>query len=180
MQGGALNVFGSTWEDIGPGPRWGHAVAYDSERSRVVLFGGLPVFDADLTNVRDKVLGDTWEHPVISVPSAPLVTLTSVTVSPASLRMGQTANGTITLSGPAALGGVAVTVSSDLGDNDVWFGTTSVAISPGPKQVTIPANASGGTFVCRLHAAPFGTNSFTIEATFGGITRSVTVAVPLI
>ena len=47
-------VFGNTWEwdgahwtqrqDIGPGARWGHAMAFDSIRRRVVIFGGLPGF----------------------------------------------------------------------------------------------------------------------------------------
>jgi hypothetical protein len=45
-------------QDIGPGPRAGHAMAFDSTRNRVVLFGGLRTFDP---NPSDE-LADTWEH----------------------------------------------------------------------------------------------------------------------
>jgi hypothetical protein len=37
----------------GPGVRWGHAMAYDSQRGRTVLFGGNPSSGLPL--------GDTWE-----------------------------------------------------------------------------------------------------------------------
>ena len=43
-------------QHIGPGPRFDHAMAYDSKRSCLVLFGGTP----DLN--RANVFGDTWEH----------------------------------------------------------------------------------------------------------------------
>src|SRR5688500_10795432 len=36
----------------GPGPRWGHAMAYDEARDRVVVFGG--------QRDRSTALGDTW------------------------------------------------------------------------------------------------------------------------
>jgi hypothetical protein len=44
-------------QDIGPVPRFSHAVTFDSTRSAVVLFGGIKVVDAN-----EAVLGDTWEH----------------------------------------------------------------------------------------------------------------------
>ena len=57
------NLVNDTWEwngsewtqtaDIGPSPRMGHALAYDSQRQRVVLFGG--------TGTTYLGLGDTWE-----------------------------------------------------------------------------------------------------------------------
>ena len=40
----------------------GHAMAFDSIRRRVVIFGGLPVFPADRDGAQDQLLGDTWEH----------------------------------------------------------------------------------------------------------------------
>jgi hypothetical protein len=62
-------LFGLTWElngadwterqDIGPAPRFGHAMAYDTARGRAVLFGGsgaLPTTEASL-------FADTWELP---------------------------------------------------------------------------------------------------------------------
>jgi hypothetical protein len=56
LHGGAGDTRGETWEwdgetwtqienDIGPGSRVGHAMAYDEARKRVVLFGGQPAED---------------------------------------------------------------------------------------------------------------------------------------
>ena len=39
--------------DSGPDPRWGHQLAFDVERSRIVLFGGEAAGAA--------LCGDTWE-----------------------------------------------------------------------------------------------------------------------
>jgi hypothetical protein len=49
---------GKRWtlrQDIGPGARMGHAMAFDRVRSRVVLFGGAALEGP-------TPLGDTWEH----------------------------------------------------------------------------------------------------------------------
>ena len=65
-------AFGDTWEwsgtlwtqrqDIGPSRRWGHAVAYDLERRRLVLFGGaLNALQGSTADYRPQ--SDTWEHP---------------------------------------------------------------------------------------------------------------------
>src|SRR5919199_84947 len=55
---------GDTWEwsgtewtqvaDIGPSPRFGCALSYDTNRQRIVLFGGWDTANA-------KLAGDTWE-----------------------------------------------------------------------------------------------------------------------
>jgi hypothetical protein len=60
---GGSAPFGDTWswdgkhwrqiQDIGPGPRQFVAMAYDSDRSRSVLFGG--------NGQSGGFLGDTWE-----------------------------------------------------------------------------------------------------------------------
>jgi hypothetical protein len=39
-------------EDIGPSPRYGHAMAYEAARQRVVLFGG--------SGGSSALLNDTW------------------------------------------------------------------------------------------------------------------------
>lgn len=59
-------IFPNTWtwdgqhwtlrQHIGPGPRWKHAMAYDTKRGCLVLFGGLS------NNTDASALGDTWEH----------------------------------------------------------------------------------------------------------------------
>lgn len=49
----------------GPKARWGHAMAYDSKRGVVVLFGGIAeksLSNPDPSNsIDDEVFGDTWE-----------------------------------------------------------------------------------------------------------------------
>lgn len=70
-------VFGDTWrreagqwaqvQDIGPAPRWGHAMALRVDASRTVLFGGATM-DASATPVRQ---GDTWEVPDSAGSSQP-------------------------------------------------------------------------------------------------------------
>jgi len=64
-------VFSRTWEwngkhwtarqDMGPGPRAFHAAAFDSVRSRVVLFGGASA-TLNPPPSADKIFGDTWEQ----------------------------------------------------------------------------------------------------------------------
>jgi hypothetical protein len=57
---------GATWtrvQDMGPAPRWGHAMTYRNDALRIVLFGGATVFappgDAAL---QPGLARDTWEH----------------------------------------------------------------------------------------------------------------------
>ncbi len=64
-------VFSRTWEwdgkhwtarqDMGPGPRVFHAMAFDTDRSRIVLFGGSPVALND-PQATPRLFGDTWEQ----------------------------------------------------------------------------------------------------------------------
>ena len=61
---------GAHWtlrQDMGPAPRWGHAIAFDSARGRPVLFGGFSALPAD-PGVADSVLADTWEAAVEEIP----------------------------------------------------------------------------------------------------------------
>jgi len=65
-----VRLFRLTWEwngkhwtarqDMGPSPRWGHAMTFDDSRERTILFGGLPVAPST-ADASDRVLGDTWE-----------------------------------------------------------------------------------------------------------------------
>jgi hypothetical protein len=109
----APTVFHETWvfdgkrwthrQDIGPGPRWGHAMAYDLARRSIVLFGGLPIFkapgDAELPQ---RLLGDTWEH--IETDAAPVPPpapvepdVIAITLSPTAAAPGAQVTATITL-----------------------------------------------------------------------------------
>jgi hypothetical protein len=70
--GASATLFQLTWEwdgklwtarqDMGPGPRMGHTLAFDTARSRLVLFGGLAVPPGS-ENAAQRVMGDTWEAP---------------------------------------------------------------------------------------------------------------------
>ena len=64
----------STWSkvtELGPGARYVHSMTYDTDRARVVLFGGQHIASGQAGGyARD---GDTWEAPAIPgpVPSGP-------------------------------------------------------------------------------------------------------------
>ena len=52
-------------QDMGPWPRGGHALAYDSGRGRVVLFGGAAIVPAPTPEMpngfTETTFNDTWE-----------------------------------------------------------------------------------------------------------------------
>ncbi len=114
-------VFAGSWEwdgkdwtqrqDIGPGPRWGHAMAFDSTRGCTVLHGGASVPPAD-TKVASHLLGDTWEErgtPVAPPPPLSSYTIVEFTVNPASVSLFQAQLAfptfALTLNQPAPPGG---------------------------------------------------------------------------
>jgi hypothetical protein len=112
-----LQIFGDTWEfdgkrwtqrqDIGPSGQGNAAMAFDSARGRVVLFG------------QGSVSGLTWEAPVVVVPTTLRVLSISV---PADVRFSVPTTITFTLDGPAAAGGTLVHLSNllaDMNGNDI-------------------------------------------------------------
>jgi hypothetical protein len=114
--GAHQTIFADTWEfdgklwtqrqDIGPAARSSHAMAFDTTRSTVVIFGGLNPLANPLVT-----LGDTWEHPEHPEhPPAP-VSVSLLQLAPVDGRPGDQINATITLSGPAPVGGVVVQMS---------------------------------------------------------------------
>jgi Galactose oxidase, central domain len=66
---------GAHWterENIGPGPRYSHAMAYDSGRRTIVLFGGISTNTAvSGGSLSDYLLGGTWEHVEADSSAAP-------------------------------------------------------------------------------------------------------------
>lgn len=115
------NLFGDSWQfdgklwterqDMGPGARFGHALVFDINRSRLVLHGG------QSTAIEESnppgLFGDTWEHqedqpsPSPS-PSPGPVSVSSLVLSPDSGHLGDSVKASITLSGPAPANGVTV------------------------------------------------------------------------
>jgi hypothetical protein len=118
FDGDATNprVFGDTWvfdgklwserQDFGPGPRWGHAMAFDTVRHQAVVFGGVPVVEAD-ANSASTLLGDTWEH----LEEAAALAVQTLTFSPPTALVGQSVTAIVTLNAAAPVGGVAVQLS---------------------------------------------------------------------
>ena len=106
-------LFSRSWEwngrhwtarqDMGPGFRVFHAMAFDAARSRVVLFGGSQVPSSAAT--ADDVQGDTWEQfesgAASTQPPPATVTIASVAVDPNPAAEGQNVTVTVTLTAPA-------------------------------------------------------------------------------
>jgi hypothetical protein len=64
MEGDTWAWSGSRWvkiQDIGPAPRWDHALAFDDVRHTFVLFGGSESHSGDFSLVKSGFFGDTWE-----------------------------------------------------------------------------------------------------------------------
>ena len=79
-------------------------------------------------------LGGVTQNATLTVLQPP-VTVSSLTVSPATVGGGNPSTGTVTLSGPALPGGAVIALSN----NQPSLVTT-------PMSVTIPANSTSGTF----------------------------------
>jgi hypothetical protein len=91
--------------------------------------------------------------------------LAGIALNPASVVGGNTSEGTASLTSAAPSGGAVVTLSSS---------NTSAATVP--ASVTVPAGAFSATFTVSTASVTTST-SVTISGTFGGATRSATLAV---
>jgi hypothetical protein len=94
--------------------------------------------------------------PVAVGPSA-----TALTLSPSTVTSGASSTGTVTLSGTAPTGGLAVSLSS------------SSTVASVPASVTVPAGATSASF----NVSTSGSGSATIKATGGGASRSAVLTV---
>jgi hypothetical protein len=100
-----------------------------------------------------------------AAPPAP--TLTSLTLNPTTVVGGQSATGTVTLSGPAPAGGVVVALSSS---------NPAVAQVPPSGNVTVPAGATSVIFTVATSAVNTST-SVVISAAYSGVTRTASLTV---
>ena len=171
-------VFGKTWEwdgrhwtalqDMGPGPRVAHAMAYDSQRERVVLFGGVTI-PLDSLDASLSATGDTWDHTPELTPIPPgRIPLASFAVVPnvMSSAAGGSLTFSVTLSRPAPSGGNTVLFSyvssidaASLGNVQFFLGivvasgrtdnSVTVPVSPGalPSQIVMIEARSGGVTI---------------------------------
>jgi hypothetical protein len=166
-------IFGLTWEwngehwterqDIGPAPRWGHVVAFDSGRGQVVLFGGGAVGPADPA-APDHLLGDTWEVPGAAVQPQTEAKLASFTINPNTVSgtSGGAITAQVTLDAPAQA-------------------PTSVDIRVGPRSAATimltQGSQSGQGLVSVVPAdGPIG-SALVLEASCGGVTMTAVVTV---
>ena len=85
--------------------------------------------------------------------------LTTLMISPASVAGGSTATGTVTLSGPAGLGGTSVVLGS------------SNSIVSVPQTVVVPAGQTVGTFTLTTQAVAKASN-VNITATLGSVSKT--------
>ena len=177
LAGGAPppTIFDFSWEwdgthwtarqDIGPGPRVGHSMAYDIAHERVVLFGGAAT-PLDDPQAAATALGDTWEQfetgasaGTGSAPEQPLVQFT-ITPSLAPSVPGSVVTFAVGLAGPAGPAGQDVPIT--LGGGPVL-------------SINVPAGAATGQWLTPANAIPIG--SYVFDATAGGATISATLTV---
>jgi hypothetical protein len=159
---------GAHWtlrQDMGPAPRWGHALAFDSARGRPVLFGGFSAPPGD-PNVAGSVVGDTWEASVEGAahPDGPgsAPKLQSFKIAP--MEVFTTDSNVVTfqvgLDRPAVAGGVLVAISVD-----------GVGVV---RSVEVPEGAITGEFTLSPSAFdPPGDYTFT--AALAGVTKTATL-----
>jgi len=100
----------------------------------------------------------------LSSAAAASVTLSSVSLNPASVTGGNSSTGTVTLSGAAPSGGAVVTLSSS---NDAASVPSSVTLPTGTSSATFPVNTSAVT----------SSTPVTISASYGGVTQTGSLTV---
>src|SRR6266699_2820049 len=102
------------------------------------------------------------EFQLSSVPAS--LSLSSLSLNPASVAGGNSSTGTVALSGPAPTGGAQVALSSNNGAASV------------PPSVTVGAGATTATFVVSTSTVASST-TVTITAAYSGATRTASLTV---
>jgi len=91
--------------------------------------------------------------------------ISSLTLSPTSVTSGNSATGTVALSGPAPSGGAVVSLSS-----------SNPSAATVPSSVTVAAGATSATFAVTTSAVSAAT-PVTVSASYGGATQTATLTV---
>jgi hypothetical protein len=143
--------------DIGPSARWGARMALDSDRGRVVLFGGCtkPPAEKDYAGF---ALADTWEAPFDAVAAPKAAGLSSFTVEPASVVTRDPVTYTVRLAGVAG----ADTIVDIRCDHTTGF------------TITVPA---GEALASVDQDADLSAGIYTFQASLDSDTRTATLAV---
>jgi hypothetical protein len=143
---------GTQWtlrQDMGPAPRWDHALAFDSARGRAVLFGGFSALPAD-PDVADSVLADTWEVAIEEIPvHGPGPALVSFALNPDMLSESSPSRQVsfeVGLDGPAPPGGVQVFIGGTVLPTAVAPIAVAEGQTMGVVTVTFPSGVSPGNY----------------------------------
>ncbi len=118
----------------------------------------------DITvRVSNNQLGTRRVTVRVTPSSTTVITLSGLTLSPSSVTGGNSAQGTVILSGAATASTVVSLTSSN-------------TVATVPASVTVPAGASSASFTITT-ASVTSTTSATITATLNGVTRSATLTI---
>jgi hypothetical protein len=101
----------------------------------------------------------------VTVNPAPAVALTALALSPTSLRGGGMVTGTVTLSAPAPVNGVTVTLLS-----------SRPGVAAVPATVIVAGGATSKSFTITT-TRPSKNTSLTISASYAGVTKSAALTV---
>jgi hypothetical protein len=121
---------------------------------------------AQFTVVVTNSVGSVTSNAATLTVTAPLPTVSSLTLSPTSVIGGTSSTGTVTLSGPAPTGGAQVALSSNNGAASV------------PSSVIVPEGATSVSFTVNTSIVLISTSA-TISASYNGTTRTATLALLL-
>jgi hypothetical protein len=108
---------------------------------------------------------DTTTSATLTVTPPPPPTLSSLTLTPATVTGGSSATGTVTLSGPAPPGGAVVTLAS-----------SKVSVAAVPSSVTVAAGTSSSRFTVSTVTVSSATSAV-ISASYNGATKSATLSI---
>jgi hypothetical protein len=160
-------ICGDSWEwtgkrwvqrtNFGPSPRWGHAMAYDVGRRRLVLFGGLPVEETQPQEVLSaRMLGDTWEHAaaLVQVEEGPVGIMMEFSLNPVTATFEAIAAGnpfqiecTLRLAGPSPQP-LQVTILGDMLEQPAGI-TVPAGLEVYRQNVPVSRNLPVGTYIIR-------------------------------
>jgi hypothetical protein len=123
--------------------------------------GTSPVSVQTLVTISVSGGGATLSATLTLDPVAVGPSVSALTLSPSAVTSGTSSTGTVTLSGAAPTGGLAVSLAS------------SSAVASVPASVTVPAGATSASF----NVSTSGAGNATITATGGGASRSAVLTV---
>ena len=131
-------------QDMGPPARFGHELAFDTNRGRVVLFGGLPVAPST-TAAPSDLLADTWE--AAAPAGAAAVELASFRLEPDAISGGGwSIEAVVDLTHPAPPEGVAVAISWPGSAAPVATILLAAGTTAGRTSFSMPGGAAPGTY----------------------------------